>query len=50
MRRMIFALGLCCAADLWAGFDVTWYRYIAKNGKQTKETLFTRYDAGCDAG
>lgn len=27
------------------GFDVTWYRHIVKNNAETKETLFTRYDA-----
>lgn len=28
------------------GFDVTWFRHIlASDGKETKETLFTRYDA-----
>lgn len=27
------------------GFDVTWYRHIVKDGKEDKETLFTRYDA-----
>ncbi len=27
------------------GFDVTWYRHILKDSKETKETLFTRYDA-----
>ncbi len=27
------------------GFDVTWYRYIVKDNKETKETLFTRYQA-----
>jgi len=27
------------------GFDVTWYRHILKDSIETKETLFTRYDA-----
>ncbi len=26
------------------GFDVTWYRHILQDGKETKEKLFTRYD------
>lgn len=27
------------------GFDVTWYRYIEKNGMRSKETIFSRYNA-----